>query len=159
MEEPITREEQYLANIAGDDVQIPSTPLTRIEQYLARIAQGGSSGVTDVQVNGQSVVNDGVAEITTADLDNVVIVSGTTPSITASAGTRYECGEVSTLSFTPSGTGICDVIFTSGSTPTVLTIPNTVKLPSWFDATSLDANTTYEINVLNGTLGAVMAWS
>ena len=37
--EPITREEQYLANIAGDDVQIPSKPLTRVEAYLARVVE------------------------------------------------------------------------------------------------------------------------
>ena len=86
-------------------------------------------------------------------------VSGTTPSITARADHRYKCGEVSTLSFTPSATGCCDVIFTSGSTPTVLTVPNTVKFPDWFDATSLDANTVYEINVLDGVYGAVATWT
>ena len=35
--------------------------------------------------------------------------------------------------------------FTSGSTVTVLTLPSTVKFPNWFDPTSLEANTVYEI--------------
>lgn len=88
-----------------------------------------------------------------------VAVSGSTPTIVAESDKRYICGEVSTIDFTPSATGVCDVVFTSGSTPAVLTVPNTVKFPSWFDPTSLDADTTYEINVLNGVYGAVMAWA
>ena len=89
----------------------------------------------------------------------VVTVSGSTPSITAEAETRYICGTVTSLSFTPSASGICDVRFTSGSTPTVLTLPNTVELPDWFDPTSLDTNTVYEINIMDGVYGVVMAWA
>jgi len=88
----------------------------------------------------------------------VVSVEGTTPTITAVADTQYICGEVSTLSFTPSATGTCDVIFESGATATVLTVPSTVKFPEWFDASALEANMTYEINITNGTYGAVMSW-
>lgn len=86
-------------------------------------------------------------------------VTGTTPSINAVANHRYVCGEVSTLSFTPCQTGICDVVFESGSTATVLTVPSTVKWPDWFNPASLEANAVYEINILNGTLGAVMLWT
>ena len=89
----------------------------------------------------------------------VVSVEGTTPAITAVADTQYICGEVSTLSFTPAATGISDIIFESGSTATVLTIPNTVKFPDWFDATALEPNMVYEISIMNGTYGAVMAWA
>ena len=88
----------------------------------------------------------------------VTNVSGTTPSITANENTRYICGEILSLSFTPCNSGICDVRFTSGSTATVLTVPNTVKFPDWFDATSLETNTVYEINILDGVYGAVMTW-
>ena len=38
---PITREERYLAKIAGEDVDIPPEPITRTEQYLAAIAENG----------------------------------------------------------------------------------------------------------------------
>ena len=85
-------------------------------------------------------------------------VSGSTPTITGVTNKRYVCGEVSTISITPPNSGIIDVIFESGSTPTVLTIPNTVKFPSWFDATALEANTTYEINIMDGVYAAVMTW-
>jgi len=46
-------------------------------------------------------------------------------------------------------------LFTSGSTPTVLTLPNTVKMPEWFE---IETNRTYEISILNGVYGAVMSW-
>ena len=93
-------------------------------------------------------------------LDNVgsvVAVSGTTPTITALSGFRYVCGEVSTLDITPCVSGICDIFFISGSTATVLTLPNTVKFPD--GAFTPEANTAYEINILDGVYGAVMAWT
>lgn len=87
--------------------------------------------------------------------DVYVPVSGTTPTIVAEEDKIYKCGEVTTLSFTPSSTGLCEVIFTSGTTPTVLTLPNTVKMPDWFE---IEANHTYEISILDGVYGAVMSW-
>lgn len=77
-------------------------------------------------------------------------VSGSTPSITAQANHRYKCGTVSTLSFTPPASGICDVVFTSGSTATVLTVPNTITWANGFDPTSLEANMKYELNIMDG---------
>lgn len=88
-----------------------------------------------------------------------VPVSGTAPTITAAPGTRYVCGELASLQFTPSATGICDVVFTSGAAPTVLTVPGTIKWPDWFNPMSLEANATYELNVMDGVLGAVGIWS
>lgn len=88
-----------------------------------------------------------------------VEVSGQTPTITAEENTRYICGEVTSLTFTPCETGICDVRFTAASISTVLTLPETVKLPDWFDPALLEANTTYEINVLDGIYGVVMSWA
>lgn len=100
-----------------------------------------------------------MADIAALVTPEPVTVSGSTPSITAQANTRYICGTVSTLTFTPSATGICDVRFTSGSTATVLTVPSTVRWPDWFDPTALEANTTYELNVMDGVYGAVAIWS
>lgn len=90
-------------------------------------------------------------------LNGVVQVSGTTPTITALSGVRYVCGEVSTLDITPCASGICDIVFTSGSTATVLTLPNTVKFPD--GAFVPEANMTYELNIMDGVYGAVMAWT
>jgi hypothetical protein len=90
-------------------------------------------------------------------------VSGSTPSITAKPGVRYICGEVSTIDITVPETGIIDVIFESGSTPAVLTItPPTGMTMKWaggFDPASLEANTVYEINIMNGCLGVAGAWT
>lgn len=91
-------------------------------------------------------------------LNGSVSVSGTTPTIVAKSGIRYVCGEVTSLDFTPPASGICDVVFTSGSTPTVLTVPSTVKWANGFDPTSLDADTTYELNIIDG-LGVAGAWT
>lgn len=88
-----------------------------------------------------------------------VEVSGQTPTITAEENTRYICGEVTSLNFTPSEKGICDVRFTAASISTVLTLPETVKLPDWFDPTLLESGTTYEINIVDGVYGVVMSWA
>jgi hypothetical protein len=88
---------------------------------------------------------------------SVVTVSGTAPVITAISGVRYVCGEVATLDFTPCATGICDVVFTSGSTPAVVTLPSAVKFPD--GSFTAEADTTYEINILDGVYGVVMSWT
>ena len=85
-------------------------------------------------------------------------ITGTTPVIAGIANTRYVCGEVTSISITPPATGIIDVTFTSGTTPAVLTIPNTVTFPAWFDPTALDANKVYEINIVDGVRGVVTTW-
>lgn len=92
-------------------------------------------------------------------IELIETISGTTPTITGQPNTTYQCGEVLTLSITPPANGTIDVFFTSGSTATTLTVPNTVKFPSWFDSTALEANTIYEIMITNGTYGSVMTWA
>lgn len=85
-------------------------------------------------------------------------IPGTDPVITGEANHMYICGEVSTLSFTPPASGLCSVVFTSGASATALTIPNTVEFASGFNPANLQANTTYELSILNGTLGLDAAW-
>lgn len=91
-----------------------------------------------------------------AILNTPITVSGTTPTITASNGSIYICGEVATLDITLPASGIFDIIFESGSTPTVLTVTG-VTWMNGFDPTTLEANKTYEINILNGI--GVAAWT
>lgn len=95
-------------------------------------------------------------------LNGSVSVTGTTPTITALPGIRYVCGEVSTLTVNLPASGIVDVVFESGSTATVLTITPptgvTLKWANGFDPSSLDANTTYEINICDG-LGVAVGWT
>lgn len=98
-------------------------------------------------------------------LSGAVSVTGTTPSITGLPGVRYVCGECATLSITAPESGCIDVTFTSGSTPTVLTVSSAktgvtaIKWANGFDPTSLEANTTYEVNILDGEFGVVGSWS
>ena len=87
-----------------------------------------------------------------------VTVSGANPVITAQKNTMYVCGEVQTISFTPNAQGLCAVQFASGTTAAILTVPNTVRWPAWFDPSALEANATYELSIRHGTLGAVMVW-
>jgi len=87
-----------------------------------------------------------------------VTLSGRNPVLKAANNTYYACGELQTLSFTPCAKGICAVRFASGTTPTIMTVPSSVKWPDWFDGT-LEANRTYEISVLDGVYGAVMSWA
>ena len=88
-------------------------------------------------------------------------VSVSTPSITAKPGVQYVCGEVSTLSITVPATGCVDIIFVSGSTPTVLSLPTGQDKISWADGwdETCEANTTYELNILNGKLGVKGQWT
>ena len=96
------------------------------------------------------------------DRNPTVSVTGSTPTITALPGIRYVCGECVTLDITLPASGCIDVVFESGSTPTVLTITPptgvTVKWANGFDPTALDANTTYEINIADG-LGVAGTWT
>ena len=91
-----------------------------------------------------------------------VSVSGSTPSITAQPGVRYVCGECATLDISVPATGIVDIVFESGSTATVLTItPPTGATLSWangFDPTALEADTTYELNIMD-CKGVAASWT
>lgn len=96
-------------------------------------------------------------------LNAPVTVTGTTPTITALPGVRYVCSEVvTTLDITLPASGCIDVVFESGSTATALTITPptgvTLKWANGFDPTSLEANTTYEINICDG-LGVAASWT
>ena len=71
---------------------------------------------------------------------STVTVSGSTPSITATADTQYVCGECSTLDITLPASGDVEVIFESGSTVAILTMPQTVKMPAGF---AVEANKIY----------------
>ena len=147
-------EEEWLASLHGTDGQ-DGDDYVITEQDYQHIADLVPVPVTDVQINGASILSDGVANV---PLPKTVAVTGTAPTITAQADTRYVCGEVSTLDFTPPASGICDVVFTSGSTPTVLTVPSTVKWANGFDPSNLDADTTYELNIMDG-LGVAGVWT
>ena len=84
-------------------------------------------------------------------------ITGTDVTIVGQPNTRYNCGTLTALTITPPNAGTMDVIFTSGTTPTVLTVSG-VKWPWWFEPTVLSTNTIYELLITDGTLGSVMSW-
>ena len=87
----------------------------------------------------------------------VVQVSGTTPTIICEDNHRYICGEVLSSNITPPANGVCEIIFESGSTATLLTAPNTIKWPEWFNPNSLETSATYQFKISNG-LANVAIW-
>lgn len=119
------------------------------------LPQGASATVTKTEDEDGIINLDFGLPLASGEVQ-VVNVSGSNPTITAEYNKRYVCGEVSTLTITPASQGCTDVVFTSGTTPTVLNLPQTVKMPSWF---SVEASKTYEINILDGVYGSVMSWT
>lgn len=127
-----------LAKSAGDTTQSQSSNAVGTYTSEAKTAIKQMLGVKD-------------------DYDSLVVeVSGTDPVITGKASYRYNCGELYTLSITPPETGTMDIIFTSGATPTVLSLPNTVKMPTWW--AGIETNTTYEMCITDGVYCGVMSW-
>lgn len=84
-------------------------------------------------------------------------VTGTDVTITGQPSYRYNCGELYSLTVTPPSSGTIDFRFTSGSTPTVLTLPQTVKMPEWW--IEVEANTIYEMCITDGVYCGVMSWA
>ena len=119
------------------------------------LPQGASATVTKTEDEDGIINLDFGLPLASGEVQ-VVNVSGSNPTITAEYNKRYVCGEVSTLTITPASQGCTDVLFTSGTTPTVLSLPNTVKMPSWF---TVEASKTYEISILDGIYGTVMSWT
>ena len=136
-------------------------PIVPICQHLATfygLAKAAGDTTQSASSNAVGTYTEDAKSAISEMLGGSVTVSGTTPTIVAKSGIRYVCGEVATLDFTPSASGICDVVFTSGATATVLTVPSTIKWANGFDPTSLDANTTYELNIMDG-LGVAVGWT
>lgn len=84
-------------------------------------------------------------------------VTGSTPTIALCENNHiYECGELSSLTVTAiDNPGEFSITFTSGSTATVLTVPNTMIMP---DSFAVEASTRYEINVKDG-YALVAGWA
>lgn len=121
------------------------------------IPTGGTAGQVLEKTSGADYA------VSWADKNPVVQVSGTTPTINALPGIQYVCGECATLDITLPASGCVDVVFTSGSTPTVLTVtpPTGVTKIEWadgFDHDNLSANATYWLKVIDGKLGVATAW-
>lgn len=90
-------------------------------------------------------------------LNTIVVYENTTATevtLTPDNGARYIYGELLSLTINSvPDNGMVDIIFESGTTPTVLVLPQSgVTLPEWFDPTDLQASTRYELNFADGNL-------
>lgn len=104
-----------------------------------------------------TLMANGTGAISTRSVDavDVITLPGTTYTLAPVKYTSYECGTLTSLTITnPPADGSWSVRFTSGSTATVLTMPNTVVMPDGFE---VEANTVYEINVLDN-YALVASW-
>lgn len=137
----------------------PSSQDSSVYYALAKVAGADMKNVTGETVG---VYPEAQKSAISQMFNSPVPVTGSTPSITALPDIRYVCGEVTTLDITLPASGIVDVVFESGATATVLTVTPpagvTVKWANGFDPTTLEANTTYEINVCDG-LGVAASWT
>lgn len=137
-------------------------PYTQHESTFYGLAKAAGDTTQSQSSNTVGTYTESAKSAISTMLNTPETVSGTTPTIIALPGIRYVCGEVATLDITLPASGIVDVVFESGSTPTVLTITPptgvTVKWANGFDPTTLEANTTYEINIADG-LGVAATWS
>ena len=156
---------------SGHSVTITDADHPSGQSFEVLDGQDGSPGADGVGVPaggtaGQILRKTSATDYATewADQNPAVSVSGSTPSITAMAGVRYVCGEVSTLAVTVPASGCVDIVFESGSTATVLTVTSAksgvsaIKWANGWDGTC-EADTVYEINILDGEWGVVAAWT
>lgn len=148
---------------SGTNVWKPIVPVYQHTSTFYGLAKAAGADMKDISSTTVGVYPETQKSAITQMISGAVSVSGTTPSIDAKPGVRYICGEVEELDITVPATGIIDVIFTSGTTPTVLTVTPptgvTIKWMGDFDPTSLDADTTYEINIMDGQFGVVGSWT
>ena len=146
---------------APDDLYVDrkgsAYPLTFsiVRTFTDRVRVGFCMYISGQQRWNNLVVDWAVEDIT----EDVSTTASATPVISAMPGMRYVCtaAYVTSLNFTPSATGICSVRFTSGTTATVLTLPDTVKMPDWW--TGCEASRTYEISIEDGVFGVVTSWA
>lgn len=71
---PQSRTEQYLAKIAGEDVEVPEHPQSRAEEYLAVIAEGGGGG-GDIDVESLSATENKTYTAPTGKAYSPVVVN------------------------------------------------------------------------------------
>lgn len=123
---------------------LPAAKINLVAFY--GLASAAGAGMANISPTTVGVYPEAQKSAISQMLNAPEIISGTTPSIPAKAGIMYVCGEVATLSITAPQSGIFDVVFTSGTTPTALTTTGI----TFQDTFTPEANKRYEINVLDG---------
>lgn len=158
---PQSRGEATLQNMLGAENAL-EPPQSRVEDLLQQLLESGGGGEVTAAAVATAIGNMNADQKNTTRTNLVVdksatveTISGTTATIAAAANTIYKCGELTalTISSIPES-GEFTVMFTSGSTATVLTKPSGMILPDDF---SVEANRRYEISVSDG-YAVVASW-
>ena len=128
-----------------DGQYCPLVALRADSALFQMIVAGGSVSLNQMLVLGSGI---DVDVVTLASADIIENVPESAASITPVENHIYKCGTLTSLTIdSPPASGAWSIRFTSGSTATVLTMPSSVKMPDGFE---VEANTVYEINVLDG---------
>lgn len=137
----------YLAAGSGSDTLI----VTQQSGRMVPIPQAGDTGKL------LGVANNGRPAWQQIPPETVTDLSSTSITLASAANnTIYQYGELTALTISSiPASGAFIITFTSGATPTVLTVPNTMIMPDGF---AVEANTRYEINVRDG-YALVAGWA
>jgi hypothetical protein len=151
---------------AGTASRKPIVAARQHESAFYGLAKAAGADMKDISGATVGVYPEAQKSAISQMLNSPVTVTGSTPTITALPGIQYVCGEVSTLDITLPASGCVDVVFESGSTPTVLTVTPptgvTVEWANGFNSAALEADTLYELNIkMVGTkcLGVAGSWT
>lgn len=149
---PVTREEMYLAYMAGDTSIVLPKPVTRKEQFLYQACLNGGGGgakepyieetydsngkLTSAVLHGQPLIRD------RAFIGCYLLASVTIPNRVTSIGNEafYDCKSLTSITIPDSVTKIGDFAFASCGSLTSVTIPDGV--------TQIGANTFMECEKL-----------
>ena len=149
------------ASLGKADTALQTAPVQSVAGKTGAVTLGaGDVGYDDTATYQNGTAGAALSELNRQlndkqDKTNYVTLSGTVITQTGVDNTMYLCGELAELTFTAPATGIFGIRFTSGTTPTVVTFTGITMPDDW--PTTLDASTTYEINVLNG-FGVWQSW-
>lgn len=153
--------------VAGDEILASTTQEQDQQIYL------NETNILALQ-NDQANIEDGVVGEVTTHVDSVaykssiaaqvpgvkvLTVSGTTPTISGEANTRYLCGTITNLTINPPSNGIMIVRFTPQYSPIQVTITGaTITWPEWFELENITDGYTYEIYIEDALYGGVAIW-
>lgn len=130
-----------------DDDVVTDAPITNYARDAGAVRYDGTQSLTaDEKKRARLNIGAGWA--------GAITVTGTTPAFTEAG--RYVCASVPTeVTINPLTNDEICVVFSTGTTPPVLNVSSSLKMPDWW--TGLEANRIYEISVALG-LVAVASW-
>ena len=128
---------------------IPKTDLATAVQTSLGKADTALQTAPVTSVNGRTGAVTGLQEAWTVETK-----TSADTSVTLQTGKFYEFPEMATLAVTVTATGMYAFRFTSGATPTTLTVTG-ATMP---DSFTVEANKVYEVNIYQG-YGVVQSWT